>query len=87
MMKAESWFVYVIHCADQSYYTGITTDLERRLEQHNGVQKGGARYTSSRRPVVLVYQESCPDRSSASKRETQIKALSRGQKEALVNGS
>lgn len=84
-MATNNWFVYIIRCADQSYYTGITTDVERRLQQHNGEQKGGARYTTSRRPVKLVYQEDCADRSSASQREMQIKSLHREQKEKLVN--
>ncbi len=83
-MTSDAWVVYIIRCADKSYYTGITNDLERRLKQHNGEQKGGAKYTSHRRPVALVYTESSPDRSSATRRELQIKALSHEQKKTLV---
>ncbi|MCK5725923.1 MAG: GIY-YIG nuclease family protein [Thiotrichaceae bacterium] len=76
------WFVYILRCADKSLYTGITTDIQRRLKEHNGV--GGARYTRSRQPVILVYQESADCRSSASQREYAIKQLSKKQKEALI---
>lgn len=75
------WRVYILRCSDGTYYTGITNDLPRRITQHN---KGtGAKYTRARKPVVLVYCEAHLDRSSASKREAAIKALSRVQKEAL----
>jgi predicted GIY-YIG superfamily endonuclease len=77
-----TWFVYILRCADNSLYTGITNDLERRCLQHN---KGTAsRYTRGRRPVRLVYHESHPHRSGASKREAAVKGLSRRQKEALL---
>lgn len=78
------WYVYLLRCADDSLYTGITTDLERRLIEHNS-QKLGARYTRSRRPVLLVYHEICTSRSEASKREMQIKQLNRQQKLQLIN--
>lgn len=77
------WFVYILECADQSLYTGITTDLERRLDEHNGT-KLGARYTRSRRPVKLVHHENYDDRSTATQREMQIKRLSRKQKLQLT---
>ncbi|MDH5301530.1 MAG: GIY-YIG nuclease family protein [Gammaproteobacteria bacterium] len=77
------WFVYMVRCADQSLYTGITTDLQRRLQEHNDSALG-ARYTRSRRPVALVYHEACADRSAASIREAQIKRLSRPAKERLI---
>ena len=77
------WFVYILECADQSLYTGITTDLQRRLDEHNG-SKLGARYTRSRRPVSLLHHESCADRSSATQRELEIKRLSRQQKLQLT---
>lgn len=78
-----SWFVYILKCADKSLYTGITTDCARRLQQHNsGV---GAKYTRCRLPVVMVYTENAESRSDASKREYQIKKLSRQQKLALIS--
>lgn len=81
-MKA-AWYVYMVSCADKSIYTGITTDLSRRLLEHNS-PKGGARYTRSRQPVVLVYYEKCPDRSLASMREFYLKKLPPGKKRALA---
>jgi putative endonuclease len=69
-----SWFVYIMRCADGTLYTGITTDLVRREQEHNS-EKKGARYTRSRKPVVLVYSEEVADRSEASKREHAIKKL------------
>lgn len=84
MKKARTgrWFVYVLRCADGSLYTGITTDLERRCRQHNAGT--ASRYTRSRRPTTLVYQEAQASRSLASSREAAIKALTRQQKEALI---
>ena len=78
------WFVYILRCADNSLYTGITTDVNKRLDQHNGVNKCGAKYTHGRRPVNLVYQESLNSRSSASKRECAIKSLKKPEKERLI---
>ena len=69
-----SWFVYIMRCADGTLYTGITTDLARREQEHNA-EKKGARYTRNRRPVVLVYSEAVENRSEASKREHAIKKL------------
>jgi putative endonuclease len=79
------WWVYLLRCADGTLYTGITTDPTRRLRQHNGELVGGARYTRPRRPVLLVYQEPCSDRSEASKREAAIRKLSRQRKRALIS--
>ena len=79
---AEQWFVYILRCADGSLYTGITNDLERRVEQHNAGT--ASRYTRSRLPVALEYQEEQPNQSMALKRELAIKALSRKAKEALI---
>ena len=73
---------YIVRCADGTLYTGWTTDPARRLRAHNAGR--GARYTRSRRPVQLVYLESCPNRAAALQREHQIKRLSRKQKEALI---
>lgn len=77
-----SWFVYILKCSDDSLYTGITNDKERRLQQHN---KGKAsKYTRARLPVEMVYSESSDDRSVASKREWEIKQLTKKQKLKLV---
>jgi putative endonuclease len=77
-----SWFVYVLRCADDSLYTGITTDKARRLAEHN---KGtAAKYTRVRIPVEMVYSEDSPDRSAATKREMAIKKLSRIKKLQLI---
>ena len=77
-----SWFVYILSCADDTLYTGITTECERREKQHNSGK--GAKYTRVRLPVVMVYKEEAEDRSAASKREYQIKQLTRKQKLALI---
>jgi putative endonuclease len=77
-----AFFCYILECADDTYYTGWTTEPERRLRQHNSGR--GARYTRSRLPVRMVYVEECPDRTTAMKRERAIKALSRSQKEKLI---
>jgi putative endonuclease len=73
----------MLRCADGSLYTGITTDLVRRLAEHNGDGPAGARYTRSRRPVLLVYREDASNRSDASQREAAIKRLDRARKLAL----
>ena len=78
------WYVYIIECADNSLYTGITINPERRVLEHNTSSKG-AKYTKTRRPVNLVYVETWPDRSSATKREYQIKKLTRKNKLLLIN--
>ncbi len=85
MTEPQTWFVYLLRCADNSLYTGITVDLKRRLAEHNG-SRLGARYTRSRRPVALVYAEPCVDRSAAAKREYAIKRLAPHQKAALATG-
>jgi putative endonuclease len=77
-----TWTVYVARCRDGSLYTGVTTDPERRLAEHNA-GCGGA-YTRSRVPIVIVYRESAEDRSGAQRRERAIKRLTRAQKEALL---
>lgn len=76
------WFVYILRCADDTLYTGITTDLIRRCKQHNA--GSASRYTRCRLPVVMVYHEAQTSRSLALKRELAIKALSRQQKELLI---
>ena len=84
--KAPLWQVYLLQCADQSLYAGVTTDLVRRLQQHNGQLAGGARYTKARRPVALVWSEVCDSRSDAQQREHALRRLSRQQKLALIAG-
>lgn len=84
MAEAATWFVYILRCADGTYYTGITTDLNRRVAEHNGA-RSGARYTRARRPVELIYSEICSHRSAAAKREYAIKRLSQLKKIELVN--
>lgn len=78
-----SYFVYILECSDKSLYTGITTDVKKRLDEHNTSEKG-AKYTKARRPVKLIYFEKSENRSSASKREYEIKKLSRTKKLQLV---
>ena len=80
--STDCWVVYILRCADTTLYTGITNNLVRRIGQHNAGT--ASRYTRSRRPVVLVYQEVQPDRSLALKRELAIKALPRKAKESLI---
>lgn len=79
------WYVYMVSCSDNSLYTGITTDIERRLRQHNGELASGAKYTLSKRPVILVYSELVDSRSKAMKREATIKRLSHDQKTKLFS--
>ena len=81
------WWVYLLQCADHSLYAGVTTDLPRRLQQHNGQLAGGARYTKARRPVALVWSEACDSRSHAQQREHALRRLSREQKLALIAGA
>jgi len=78
-----AWWVYMLRCADGSLYTGITTDVARRVAEHNGEGGLGARYTRSRRPVQLVYQEAVANRAEAARREAAIKRLDRTRKLAL----
>ena len=84
-MKAANptWSLYIIEASDASLYTGITTDVDRRFEEHLNCQKG-AKYFNGRNPVSVVYREDGHTRSSASKREAEIKKLSRQEKEFLI---
>jgi len=86
-VTADAWQVYIVRCADGSLYTGIARDLDRRIAEHNSDKGQGASYTRSRRPVRLVYREPAENRSAASKREYQIKQLSRAEKLALIVAS
>lgn len=78
----EIWYLYILRCGDGSLYTGITTDVSRRLEAHR--RGKGAKYTRGRGPLELVYQQLCGTHSDALRRELEVKALSRTQKEALA---
>jgi len=77
------WFVYILRCNDNSFYTGVTTDIDRRLQEHNSAGST-TRYTRGRQPVVLVYQETAASRSDASRREATIKRLTKAQKATLI---
>ena len=79
---ANTWKLYILRCGDGSLYTGITTDVERRLETHRSGK--GAKYTRGRGPLELVYREECGDHSAALKRELEIKKLPREEKEELI---
>ncbi len=83
------YHLYILKCSDNTLYTGITVDLERRVNEHNGLKgaKIGAKYTASRRPVVLMYSKKYRNRSTASKAEAKIKKLSRMEKMALLKNS
>ena len=85
MARCSNWYVYLLRCTDNSLYTGVTTDIERRVHQHNHCNKKGAKYTRVRRPVVLVYQENALDRKTACQREYQLKQLTKAEKEQLVS--
>ncbi len=82
-MTEGSWSVYILRCADGTLYTGIAPDVEKRLQKHN--EGKGAKYTRGRTPVELVYQEEWPDRAQASRREYQIKQLSRAEKLSFID--
>ena len=77
-----TWYLYILRCGDNTLYTGITTDVEKRFEAHQSGK--GAKYTRGRGPLELVYREECGTHSDALKREAQIKKLSREQKQALI---
>lgn len=79
------WFVYVVRCRDGSLYTGITTDIARRINEHNNGTTAAA-YTRSRRPVTLVYNERVKTRSAAARREAEIKNMEKRDKENLIIG-
>lgn len=83
-MIRRTWHVYMVRCADGSLYTGVATDVARRVREHNTNDRLAARYTRSRRPVALVYHVRVATRSAALRREYRIKGLRRAQKEELV---
>lgn len=76
------WFVYIIGCKDDSYYIGISNDVEKRVSKHNSGK--GAKYLRGKTPVILLYSEKCLNKSEASKREAWLKKKSRKEKEALI---
>jgi putative endonuclease len=78
-----AWFVYIVRCADRSLYTGVTTDPDKRVGEHN--QGQGARYTRSRLPVELVHLETAADRSAAMRRESEIKGMRAAEKRRLIS--
>ena len=82
--KAMTWHVYLVRCADGSLYTGITTDLARRVASHNAGK--GAKYTRSRLPVVLVWSETAAGDGAAKRREYAVRSMSRAEKLRLIGG-
>ena len=84
-MSDASWVVYILQCTDDTFYTGITNDLPARLAAHEAGP--GAKYTRGRGPFKLIYSEGCVDRAGASRRELEIKKLSRAQKQALAGSA
>ena len=78
------WFVYIVRCADDSLYTGIAKDVERRIVEHKSSAALAASYTRARRPVALAYREAADTRSAALKREYEIKQLTRQEKDELL---
>ncbi len=85
MQRESKWYVYILRCADQTLYTGITNRLQQRLRAHNAGK--GAKYTKGRRPVHLLYWETCTDKSAALKREAAIKKMKRAEKLLLCTSA
>ena len=83
--KREPWFLYVLKCSDGTLYTGITNNVQKRFQNHQSGK--GARFTRTRLPLQLLYQESCASRSAALVREWQVKSFPRKKKELLVLGA
>ena len=83
-MTKSVWHIYMVRCSDNTLYTGIAMDVNRRVEEHNSDNRLGAKYTRTRRPVQLVYQEAVNSRSEAAKREHAIRTLNKKDKELLV---
>jgi len=79
------WYLYILRCQSDTFYTGVTKDLKRRLKMHN--EGKASRYTRARRPVKLIYYEDCASRATALVREYKVKALTRKGKEKLISGS
>ena len=83
-MSETVWYLYILRCGDDTLYTGITTDVEKRLEQHRSGK--GAKYTRGRGPLELVYRETCGSHSDALKRELEMKKMSRQEKLRFIFG-
>jgi len=83
-MKTD-WIVYILRCSDNSLYTGITKNIAKRVEEHNTGGRLAAKYTRARRPVLLVYEVYAASRSDATRREYEIKQMSKNSKELLVS--
>lgn len=81
-LSSKDWYIYIVKCSDQTYYTGASTDVAKRIDAHN--KSKGAKYTKARLPVALVYSEKIGSKSDALKKEYQIKQLSRTEKEKLI---
>ena len=79
------WYVYIAECADGTYYCGVTTDLLRRLDQHNGVLPGGAKYTRTRRPVKIIASRPCVDKNAACSLEYLVKSTPREKKLVVLS--
>ena len=79
------WYVYIAECRDGTYYCGVTTDLDRRLNQHNGLLPGGAKYTKPRRPVTIIASRQCVDKNAAYSLEYAIKAAPRAKKLSILS--
>ena len=78
------YFTYIVECFDGTLYTGVTYDLENRIKQHNGIKKGGAKYTAARKPVILKYFEKYTTHKEAAQREYKIKQLTKEEKLQLI---
>lgn len=83
-MPSAIYYTYIIECIDGTYYTGKTSNLQKRLAQHNGTISGGAKYTKTRRPVILRYYEQHETNKTALQREYQLKQLPRTKKQTLI---
>lgn len=81
-----TYYLYIVRCSDNSLYCGITTDLERRIKEHNSNTSKGAKYLRAKKPVHLVYFEKFKDRNSALVREAEVKKFSKSKKESLIKG-
>lgn len=85
--EQKNWYIYIVKCADNSFYTGIAQNIVRRINEHNTSNSIGSKYIRNRRPVILVYKEVTHSKSLALKREAEIKRLSRKIKNQIINGS
>lgn len=85
-MVTVAWYVYIVRCADGTLYTGVTTNVIRRVSEHNGHGQAGAKYTKARRPVILAYEESAPNRAVAQQREAALRRMTRTAKLELIAG-